>query len=75
MPFAKRLLIMVDSTSKMRCRRWQQEISSLGFPVAERAIRQHEWIDNLQSDDDSPIEGDSLSVFAGGALVARTVNA
>jgi hypothetical protein len=37
-----------------------------GFPVAERAIRQHEWIDNLQSDDDSPIEGDSLSVFGSG---------
>ncbi|KAF4449072.1 immunoglobulin variable region used by the ITC63B heavy chain [Fusarium albosuccineum] len=29
-----------------------------GFPVAERAIREHEWIDNLEDDDDSPIEGD-----------------
>jgi hypothetical protein len=29
-----------------------------GFPVAERAIREHEWIDNLDSDDDTPIEGD-----------------
>ena len=25
-----------------------------GFPVAERAIREHEWIDNLDSDDDEP---------------------
>jgi hypothetical protein len=32
-----------------------------GFPVAERAIRQHEWIDNLDSDDDSPITGDTHS--------------
>jgi hypothetical protein len=32
-----------------------------GFPVAERAIREHEWIDNLESDDDSPIEGDIRS--------------
>lgn len=29
-----------------------------GFPVAERAIREHEWIENLESDDDGPIEGD-----------------
>lgn len=29
-----------------------------GFPLAERAIRKHEWIENLDSDDDSPIEGD-----------------
>lgn len=36
-----------------------------GFPVAERAIREHEWIDNLQSDDDAPIEGDTLSSFGG----------
>ena len=28
-----------------------------GFPVAKRAIRKHEWIDNLDSDDDEPIEG------------------
>jgi hypothetical protein len=32
-----------------------------GFPVAERAIREHEWIENLQSDDDSPIEEDVRS--------------
>lgn len=32
-----------------------------GFPVAERAIREHEWIGNLESDDDSPIEGDVRS--------------
>ncbi|KAI1397209.1 hypothetical protein F4819DRAFT_472726 [Hypoxylon fuscum] len=32
-----------------------------GFPVAERAIREHEWIENLESDDDSPIEGDVRS--------------
>ncbi|CAJ0548198.1 Ff.00g049520.m01.CDS01 [Fusarium sp. VM40] len=36
-----------------------------GFPVAERAIREHEWIDNLDSDDDSPIEGDVHSTFGG----------
>lgn len=30
-----------------------------GFPVAERAIRQHEWIANLDSDDGTPIEGDT----------------
>ncbi|KAM5367874.1 hypothetical protein ACJZ2D_009785 [Fusarium nematophilum] len=38
-----------------------------GFPVAERAIREHEWIDNLDSDDDAPIEGDVCST-AGGDL-------
>lgn len=38
-----------------------------GFPVAERAIREHEWIDNLDSDDDAPIEGDVCST-AGGNL-------
>ncbi|KPM35930.1 hypothetical protein AK830_g10660 [Neonectria ditissima] len=38
-----------------------------GFPVAEREIRAHEWIDNLDSDDDSPIEGDVQST-AGGHL-------
>ncbi|KAJ0120014.1 immunoglobulin variable region used by the ITC63B heavy chain [Diaporthe amygdali] len=32
-----------------------------GFPVAERSIREHEWIENLESDDDSPIDGDVLS--------------
>lgn len=37
-----------------------------GFPVAERAIREHEWIDNLESDDDGPIEGDTLSSFGVG---------
>ncbi|EEU34912.1 uncharacterized protein NECHADRAFT_39725 [Fusarium vanettenii 77-13-4] len=36
-----------------------------GFPVAERAIREHEWIDNLDSDDDSPIEGDVRSTVGG----------
>ncbi|RFN48956.1 immunoglobulin variable region used by the itc63b heavy chain [Fusarium flagelliforme] len=30
-----------------------------GFPVAEREIRKHEWIDNLDSDDDEPIEGET----------------
>ncbi|KAH8654032.1 hypothetical protein BGZ60DRAFT_519508 [Tricladium varicosporioides] len=38
-----------------------------GFPVAERAIREHEWIDNLDSDDDCPITGDAQST-AGGNL-------
>jgi len=33
-----------------------------GFPVAERTIREHEWIDNLDSDDDSPITGKAQSV-------------
>lgn len=32
-----------------------------GSPVAERPIREHEWIDNLDSDDDSPIHGDIWS--------------
>jgi len=38
-----------------------------GFPVAERAIREHAWIDNLDSDNDEPIEGDARST-AGGNL-------
>lgn len=38
-----------------------------GFPVAERAIREHEWIDNLDSDHESLIEGDVRST-AGGNL-------
>ncbi|KAF5025167.1 hypothetical protein F66182_2743 [Fusarium sp. NRRL 66182] len=38
-----------------------------GFPVAEREIREHEWIDNLDDGDDSPIEGDVRST-AGGRL-------
>lgn len=38
-----------------------------GFTVAERAIREHEWIDNLDSDDDTPIEDDVRST-AGGRL-------
>ncbi|PVH87931.1 hypothetical protein DL98DRAFT_648836 [Cadophora sp. DSE1049] len=33
-----------------------------GFPLAERAIRQHEWIDNLDDDDDCPITGDTMSI-------------
>jgi hypothetical protein len=36
-----------------------------GFPVAERAIREHEWIDNLDSDDDEPITGDTNSTVRG----------
>lgn len=33
-----------------------------GFPVAERSIREHEWIENIESDDDdSPIDGDVRS--------------
>lgn len=32
-----------------------------GFPVAERSIREHEWIENLESDDDSPTDGDIRS--------------
>lgn len=32
-----------------------------GFPAAERSIREHEWIENLDSDDDSPIDGDVQS--------------
>ena len=36
-----------------------------GFPVAERAIREHEWIDNLDSDDDCPITGDAQSSVGG----------
>ncbi|KAK0113775.1 hypothetical protein ONS95_014025 [Cadophora gregata] len=36
-----------------------------GFPVAERDIREHEWIDNLNDDDDSPITGDTRSCTGG----------
>lgn len=36
-----------------------------GFPAAERAIREHEWIDNLDYEDDEPIEGDVHSSFGG----------
>ncbi|TVY23926.1 hypothetical protein LHYA1_G007270 [Lachnellula hyalina] len=36
-----------------------------GFSVAERAIREHEWIDNFDSDDDSPITGDAQSTVGG----------
>jgi hypothetical protein len=36
-----------------------------GFPVAEREIREHEWIQNLESDDESPIEGDVRSTYRG----------
>lgn len=32
-----------------------------GFAATERSIREHEWIDNLESDDDSPIDGDVRS--------------
>lgn len=37
-----------------------------GFPIAERAIREHAWIDNLtDSDDDCPITGDTQSTVGG----------
>lgn len=36
-----------------------------GFPVAERAIRQHEWIGNLDSEDDELMEGDVRSAVGG----------
>ncbi|KAN0104199.1 hypothetical protein V8E51_009944 [Hyaloscypha variabilis] len=36
-----------------------------GFPVAERAIYEHEWIDNLDSDDDEPITGETRSIVGG----------
>jgi hypothetical protein len=36
-----------------------------GFPVAERAIREHEWIDNLDSDDDCPTTGEAQSTVGG----------
>lgn len=36
-----------------------------GFPIAERPIREHEWIENLDSDDDSPIERDIRSTVGG----------
>ena len=36
-----------------------------GFPVAERAIREYEWIDNLDSEEDCPITGDVHSVVGG----------
>ncbi|KXJ89053.1 hypothetical protein Micbo1qcDRAFT_213360 [Microdochium bolleyi] len=51
-----------DDASQMVTRNiftWLREQD--GFPVAERAIREHEWIDNLRDDDDSPIEGRAVS--------------
>ncbi|KAH7369773.1 hypothetical protein BKA65DRAFT_561091 [Rhexocercosporidium sp. MPI-PUGE-AT-0058] len=36
-----------------------------GFPVAEKAIREHEWIDNLDDDDDCLITGDTRSTVGG----------
>ncbi|KAI9866785.1 MAG: hypothetical protein M1813_000727 [Trichoglossum hirsutum] len=36
-----------------------------GPRVAERAIREHEWIDNLDSDDNYPITGDDQSTVGG----------
>lgn len=38
-----------------------------GFPTAERSIREHEWLDNIDSENDSPISGDAQST-AGGNL-------
>lgn len=52
-----------DETSEMVTRNiftWLR--GENGFPAAERAIRQHEWIDNLDSDDDGgPVEGEVRS--------------
>ncbi|CZT02787.1 uncharacterized protein RAG0_09806 [Rhynchosporium agropyri] len=51
-----------DDNSEMVTRNiftWLRDMD--GFPVAERAIREHEWIDNLDSDDDCPITGDAQS--------------
>lgn len=36
-----------------------------GFPVAERAIREHEWLGNLESDDDTPVGEGVRSVTRG----------
>ena len=51
-----------------------------GFPVAERASREHDWIENLESDDDSPIRGDAGSASGGnlggwlsGSLTTRSI--
>lgn len=57
-----------DDCSEMVTRNiftWLRDEDS--FPVAERSIREHEWIDNLDSDDDSPITGNAQST-AGGDL-------
>lgn len=51
-----------DDTSEMVTRNmftWLRE--DAGYPLAEKAIRQHEWIAGWESDDDSPITGDALS--------------
>lgn len=56
-----------DENSEMVTRNiftWLREQD--GFPVAERAIREHEWIENLEDDDDSPIEGDVRSTAGEG---------
>ncbi|CZT41572.1 uncharacterized protein RSE6_01326 [Rhynchosporium secalis] len=55
-----------DDNSEMVTRNiftWLRDMD--GFPVAERAIREHEWIDNLDSDDDCPITGDAQSTVGG----------
>lgn len=55
-----------DDTSEMVTRNiftWLREQD--GFPIAERAIREHEWIDSLDSDDDEPIDGDVSSTVGG----------
>ncbi|RFU31114.1 hypothetical protein B7463_g5222, partial [Scytalidium lignicola] len=55
-----------DDSSKMVTRNiftWLRDED--GFPVAERAIREHEWIDNLDSDDDCPITGNTQSTVRG----------
>lgn len=57
-----------DDTSEMVTRNiftWMRDED--GFPITERAIREHEWIENLDSDDDEPISGTARSM-AGGNL-------
>ncbi|KAI5464264.1 hypothetical protein BGZ63DRAFT_481612 [Mariannaea sp. PMI_226] len=36
-----------------------------GFPIAERAIREHEWLADLRDDDNSPVQGDVRSTVGG----------
>ncbi|TVY34829.1 hypothetical protein LOCC1_G007401 [Lachnellula occidentalis] len=51
-----------DENSEMVTRNIFTWLREEGFPVAERGIREHEWIDNLdESDDGDPITGDTRS--------------
>ncbi|KAH7264848.1 uncharacterized protein BKA55DRAFT_590304 [Fusarium redolens] len=44
---------------------YDSEDENSEMATRNRAIREHEWIDNLDSEDDEPIEGDVHSTFGG----------